>query len=57
MKYLHHTIIPRTSEMLTSSDYVELPTFNLCFLEMFTIVPLHMDMVAPLCPLLSQCTP
>ena len=46
-------IMPRTSAILTSSDYVELPTFNLCFLDMFTMVPLPMDMMAPVCPLLS----
>ena len=47
MKYLHHIMTPRTSAMLTSSDSEELLTFNLCFLDTFTIAPLPIDIIAP----------
>ena len=57
MKYLHHIIIPRTSAILTSSASVELPVFSLCFLAMFTSAPLPIDIIAPVWPLQSQCTP
>ena len=57
MKYLHHIIAPRTSAILTSSDSVELPTFSLCLREIFTIAPLPMDIIAPVCPFESQWTP
>ena len=57
MKYLHHIIIPRTSSILTSSASVELPVFSLCFLTMFMSAPLPIDIVPPVCPLKSQCTP
>ena len=57
MKYLHHTITPRTSAILTNSDSVELPTFNLCLRDTLTIAPLPIDNIAPVCPFESQCTP
>ena len=57
MKYLHHIIIPRTSDMLTSSDYVEVATCIFCFLEIFTIAPFPIDIMAPVCPFESHCTP
>ena len=43
--------------MLTSYDLVELPTFILCFLEILTIAPFPIDIIAPVCHLESQCTP
>ena len=57
MKYLHHNITPRTSAILTSSDSVELATFILCFLEILTMDPFPIDIIAPVCPFESQCTP
>ena len=57
MKYLHHIIIPRTSAMLTSSDSVDLATFILCYHKIFTIYPFPIDIMAPVCPFESQCTP
>ena len=57
MKYLHHIIIPRTSAMLTSSDSVEIATLILCFIEIFTIAPFTIAIMAPVGPFESQCTP
>ena len=57
MKYLHHIIIPRASAILTSSASVELLVFSLCFLAVFTSAPLTIDIIAPVWPLQSQCTP
>merc|ERR1712194_764572 len=57
MKYLQHKIIPRTSAILTSSDSVELATFILCFLAMFTMASFPIDIIAPVCPFESRYTP
>ena len=57
MKYFYHIIIPRTSAMLTISDSVELATFISCFIEIFTIAPFPIDIMAPVCPFESQFTP
>ena len=57
MKYLHHIIMPRTSAMLASSAYVKIPTFNLCFVEILTITPFHIDIMAPVYTVSSQWTP
>ena len=46
MKYLHHKIILRTLVVLATSDSVELATFILCFLAMFTIAPFPIDIIA-----------
>ena len=57
MKYLHHIITPKTSAILTNSDSVELPMFNLCLRDTLTIALLLMDIMAPVCPLESENTP
>ena len=43
--------------MLTSSNSVELATFILCFLKIFTMAPFPIDIMAPVCPFEYQCTP
>ena len=46
MKYLH-----------TNSDSVELPTLSLFVCNTFTITPLPTDIIVPVWPFESQCTP